>query len=67
MTNHAPGTVPAATASLLALVEPVLNPLWVFLGTGERPGVATVLGGVIVLASLGGRTLWLRRFPDPTT
>lgn len=58
-------TVPAATASVLALVEPVLNPLWVFLGTGERPGLATMAGGAVVLASLGGREWWLRRsMPD---
>jgi drug/metabolite transporter (DMT)-like permease len=54
-------TVPAATASVLALIEPVLNPLWVFLGTGERPGLATMAGGAVVLASLGGREWWLRR------
>jgi drug/metabolite transporter (DMT)-like permease len=60
-------TVPAATASLLALIEPVLNPLWVFLGTGERPSPATVLGGAIVLASLGARSWWLRRSPGPST
>jgi DME family drug/metabolite transporter len=54
-------TVPAATASLLALVEPAANPLWVFLGTGERPGVTSVLGGVIVLGALGLRSWWLGR------
>lgn len=54
-------TVTAATASLLALVEPAANPLWVFLGTGERPGVASVAGGLVVLGALGLRTWWSGR------
>src|SRR5437660_2737159 len=29
--------VGAAEASLLSMLEPVFNPLWVYLGTGERP------------------------------
>jgi len=38
-------------ASLLILLEPVLNPLWVVLFVGERPDVATVIGGVAILAA----------------
>ncbi len=30
--------VPAAEASLICMLEPVLNPVWVLLGFGERPG-----------------------------
>jgi DME family drug/metabolite transporter len=45
---------PAVEASLLALVEPVLNPVWTFLLTGERPGPWALRGGAIVL----GATLW---------
>jgi drug/metabolite transporter, DME family len=39
-------------ASLLILLEPVLNPTWVALVTGERPDGATVLGGVAILVAL---------------
>jgi len=45
---------PAVEASLLALVEPVLNPVWTFLLTGERPGPWAVRGGLVIL----GATLW---------
>lgn len=49
--------VEAAEASLLSMLEPVLNPLWVFLGAGERPGPWALLGGVVVVAAVVVRTL----------
>lgn len=39
------------TAALLSNLEPVLNPVWVFLFLGERPGILTVIGAGIVLAT----------------
>ena len=39
-------------ASLLILLEPVLNPVWVALGTNERPDVYTVVGGVAILVAM---------------
>ena len=42
----------AANVSLFMLLETVLGPVWVWLGTGERPGVLTICGGVIVVLSL---------------
>jgi DME family drug/metabolite transporter len=49
--------VPAAEASLLGMLEPLFNPLWAFLGIGERPSSWALLGGAVVLASVGVRTL----------
>ena len=49
--------VPAAEASLISMLEPVCNPLWVLLGTGERPGPWSVVGGAIVLGAVALRTL----------
>lgn len=48
---------PAVEASLLVLLEPVLNPIWTFLFTGERPGSWALLGGTIILAATAWRTL----------
>ena len=44
--------VPAAQVGLLALVEPVLAPLWVWLGFGETPTAATLLGGAIIFSAI---------------
>jgi len=44
--------IPAAEASVICLAEPVLNPLWVWLVVGERPGPWTLLGGGAILAAL---------------
>ncbi len=54
-------TVRAAEASLLGMLEPMFNPLWAFLGLGERPGTAASLGGAIVLLAVAGRTLFAAR------
>lgn len=54
---------PALEASLLVLLEPVLNPIWTFLLAGERPGRWAIVGGSIVLAATLWRTLsplWVR-------
>ena len=51
-------TVPAAEASLLGMLEPMFNPLWAFLGLGERPSASALLGGAIVLAAVAGRTVF---------
>ena len=45
-------------ASLIVLVEPVLNPVWVALAFGEIPSRATLIGGGIILLGLGCRYLW---------
>jgi drug/metabolite transporter (DMT)-like permease len=44
--------VSAVDASLLILLEPVLNPLWVWLAIGERPDAATFVGGVAILIAM---------------
>ena len=45
-------------ASLIALIEPVLNPLWVALAVGEIPSMATLAGGGLILVGLGTRYVW---------
>ena len=51
-------TVPLQEASLIVLIEPVLNPIWVALAIGEVPSKATLAGGGLILASLAFRYLW---------
>jgi drug/metabolite transporter (DMT)-like permease len=47
--------VSGAEASLIALAEPVLNPVWVAIFVGEEPTTATIVGGAIILAGLALR------------
>ncbi|HEX5532036.1 MAG TPA: DMT family transporter [Methylomirabilota bacterium] len=49
--------IPVAEAALIAVLESVLGPLWVWLAIGENPGVPSLAGGAIVLAALAGHTL----------
>ena len=51
-------TVSLQEAALIALIEPVLNPLWVALVVGEIPSPATLSGGAMILVGLGVRYLW---------
>jgi len=41
--------VPAAQVSILALIEVVLSPIWVWLYANEVPAMTTMVGGAIVL------------------
>jgi drug/metabolite transporter (DMT)-like permease len=45
------GGVPALEASLLLLLEPVLNPLWAWLVHGERVGPRVLAGGALILTA----------------
>src|SRR2546423_1043929 len=44
-------------ASIIGYVEPVLNPVWVFLFIGERPSGWAIVGGTIIIASVLVHTL----------
>lgn len=44
--------VTALEATLIPLLEPVLNPLWVMLTLGERPGGWAMVGAALVLAAV---------------
>jgi drug/metabolite transporter, DME family len=39
-------------ASIVGYIEPVLNPVWVFLFLGERPAGWAIVGGAIIVASV---------------
>ncbi len=45
-------TLSATELGLLALLEPIIGPLWVWLLMGEDPGGNALLGGVIVLGAV---------------
>jgi DME family drug/metabolite transporter len=49
--------VTATQASLTGMLEPVSNPIWVFLFLGERPSLYAIGGAAVVLAAIGWHTL----------
>lgn len=50
---------------MLPIIDPILNPVWVFLAVGERPSAISLCGGVIVLSAITIRSLLLIRAPQP--
>lgn len=44
--------ISAISANLIAVIEPLLNPLWVFLVVGENPGMNTIIGGSVILIAV---------------
>ena len=49
--------VPGAELTLLILIEFILSPMWVWLLIDERPSLATLVGGALVLASVASRAI----------
>jgi drug/metabolite transporter (DMT)-like permease len=44
--------ITALSAMLIAILEPLLNPLWVLIFTGEKPGPWALVGGSVILVSV---------------
>ena len=41
----------ALEGMLIPVIEPIFNPVWVFLFIGERPSGMAMIGGIIVLGA----------------
>ena len=52
---------PPLVCSLLSAIEPLLNPVWVFLFTREAPGVFALLGGAVVILTITVWCVWRDR------
>ena len=44
-------------ASIIGFIEPILNPIWVFLVVGERPAPWALTGGTVIVAAVIVHTL----------
>jgi drug/metabolite transporter (DMT)-like permease len=44
-------------ASIIGFIEPLLNPVWVFLFVGEQPSQWAILGGAIIITTVVIHTL----------
>lgn len=58
--------VRALEAILIPVIEPILNPIWVFLLIGETPGPWALVGGIIVIISVTSRCI-ISTFKNSTT
>jgi len=62
-----PRYLPAPEVGLMMLLETVLGPFWVWLVIHENPGIYSIVGGAIVLATLAINTwLGLKEDRSPT-
>ena len=50
--------LPAVEVAIITLIEPVLNPTWVYLGTGEEPSSWAYWGGGLIMLSVLLRSLF---------
>jgi drug/metabolite transporter (DMT)-like permease len=57
--------IPVADASLIAVLESVLGPVWVWLFLGENPGFYSVAGGAVILGALVAHTAADLARPEP--
>jgi len=53
--------ISALEAILIAVIEPLLNPLWVFIFTGENPGIYSIIGGAIVISAVLLRGIYISK------
>jgi drug/metabolite transporter (DMT)-like permease len=49
----------AIEASIIGMIEPVLNPVWVFFGYGEVPSFMAIIGGIIIVTTIAVRSFIL--------
>jgi drug/metabolite transporter (DMT)-like permease len=56
----------AVGTSIITLIEPVLNPVWVFLIIGEVPSLNAMIGGTIIIVLVGARSVVSIRRASPS-
>ncbi|MGH9943069.1 MAG: DMT family transporter [Pyrinomonadaceae bacterium] len=50
--------VKSIDAGIVGYIEPVLNPIWVFLALGERPSRYALAGGAIIIAAVAAHSIY---------
>jgi drug/metabolite transporter, DME family len=44
--------ISAIESSLIGIIEPIMNPIWVMLGYGEIPSFMSLIGGTLIIVSI---------------
>ncbi len=55
--------ISAVESSLLAMLEPILNPVWVLIWYHESPSLWSLIGGLIILTALASRMIYIKMQP----
>lgn len=53
--------VNALSASLITMIEPLMNPIWVLIFVHEIPGVMCICGGLLIIASVIFREVFIKK------
>ncbi|MFC2093332.1 DMT family transporter, partial [Bacteroidota bacterium] len=53
--------VSATESMIIAMLEAIFNPIWVFMGVGEKPSLFAVVGGIIIFFAIVLHNVLLRR------
>ena len=59
--------ISALEGILITVVEPILNPVWVFLFAKELPSLNAVIGGIFVLSAVTMRSVYVSKKIDNTS
>ena len=59
--------ISAINSNLIAMIEPVLNPVWVLLIIGEIPTINTIIGGAIIIAAVTTASIVSAKRAYPST
>lgn len=46
---------------LIMFLEPILNPIWVMLIYGEKPGIFSLIGGLIIIGTVASRSIYIHK------
>lgn len=52
--------VSATESMIIATLEAMFNPIWVFIGIGEKPTVYSIIGGIVIFSAIIWRNLSAR-------
>jgi drug/metabolite transporter (DMT)-like permease len=55
--GRATGLISGVEVSLISMIEPILNPIWVALIYGEIPGFRALVGAVLIIGAVAAYTV----------
>jgi drug/metabolite transporter (DMT)-like permease len=56
--------VSAVESMIIAMLEAIFNPFWVYLGIGEKPSNFAILGGVVIILGILAHNFFIKEKSD---